>query len=265
MPHDRFVRVATADGRSRFGRIEGDDIVVWSGAPWLTEPSDDPGVAAHETTERISRSGATILTPVAPTKILGVGRNYRAHAKELGNEVPAEPLIFYKPPSALLDPGGRVVLPPPSVSERVDHEAEVAIVIGRRLRDASAADAARAVFGATLSCDVTARDLQKKDGQWWRAKGMDSFCPVGPEIVRGLDLSTLPITCTVNGEVRQNGTTADMIFDVGTVLAHISRFVTLEPGDLVLTGTPEGVGPLRAGDEVEIASDPIGVLRFDVA
>jgi 2-keto-4-pentenoate hydratase/2-oxohepta-3-ene-1,7-dioic acid hydratase in catechol pathway len=261
MPLDRFVRVATADGAVRFGRVDGDDVVLWSDAPWLAATSG----AARETTERVPRARTTTLTPVAPTKILGVGRNYRAHAKELGNEVPVEPLIFYKPPSALLDPGGRVVLPPASVSERIDHEAEIAIVVGRRLRNASPDDALAAVFGATLSCDVTARDLQKKDGQWWRAKGMDSFCPVGPEIVCGVDLARLPISCVVNGELRQNGNTADMIFDVGTVLAHVSRFVTLEPGDVILTGTPEGVGPLRAGDAVEIASEPLGLLRFDVA
>ena len=205
------------------------------------------------------------LAPADPRKILCVGRNYRAHAKELGNEVPAEPMLFYKPPTSLLAPGGLVELPPPAVSSRIEHEAELAVVIGRTLKRVSEAEARAAIFGYTLACDVTARDLQKKDGQWWRAKGMDTFCPLGPVIAPDLDPQGLTITCRVNGETRQQGNTADMIFPIARVLAHVSETITLEPGDLVLTGTPEGVGPLLSGDRVEIEVAEIGTLRFAVA
>lgn len=204
------------------------------------------------------------LAPVEPRKILCVGRNYRAHAKELGNEVPVEPMLFFKPSTSLLDPGGEVVLPPSAISARVEHEAELAIVVGAPLKRADEAAAAAAIFGATVACDVTARDLQKKDGQWWRAKGVDTFCPVGPVVVSGLDLTELPIVCSVNGELRQRGNTRDMIFSVPRVLSFVSQVMTLEPGDLILTGTPEGVGPLAAGDQLRIDVDGIGALTVGV-
>jgi 2-keto-4-pentenoate hydratase/2-oxohepta-3-ene-1,7-dioic acid hydratase in catechol pathway len=203
--------------------------------------------------------------PVVPSKIVCVGRNYQAHAKELGNEVPAEPLLFFKPPSSLLDPGGTIELPPPSISPRIEHEAELAVVIGRRTRRVSAEEAAAAIFGATIAGDITARDLQKKDGQWTRAKGMDTFCPTGPVVVTGLDPQALSIACRVNGELRQSGSTADMIFSVARVIAYASQVMTLEPGDLLVTGTPPGVGPLRDGDALEIEVPGIGTLRARVA
>ncbi|MCE7891826.1 MAG: fumarylacetoacetate hydrolase family protein [Myxococcales bacterium] len=202
------------------------------------------------------------LSPAAPTKIVCVGRNYGAHARELGNEVPKEPLLFMKPPSSLLAPDGTVFLPPES--ERVEHEAELAVVIGTQGRRIPVARALDHVFGYTIACDVTARDLQKKDGQWTRAKGFDGFCPLGPEVVQGVDPGALGVRLRVNGQARQDGNTRDMVFDVATLVAHVSNVMTLEPGDLILTGTPEGVGPLVAGDRVEVEIDGIGVLRFGV-
>lgn len=231
-------------------------------APWLGGVRT--GGSLEGSYDGFAVGPASRLAPVEPRKILCVGRNYRAHAKELGNEVPAEPMLFYKPATSLLAPGGAVELPPPTVSSRVEHEAELALVIGERLKGATQEAAARAVFGLTIACDVTARDLQKKDGQWWRAKGMDTFCPVGPVVVTGLDPHALSITCRVNGDVRQQGKTSDMIFSVARVLAHVSETITLEPGDLILTGTPEGVGPLSGGDSVEIEVPSIGTLAFSV-
>src|SRR5262249_13724120 len=164
-----------------------------------------------------------------------------------------------------LDPDGTIELPPPSISTRVEHEAELAVVIGRRVRRASPDEAAAAVFGCTIAGDITARDLQKKDGQWTRAKGMDGFCPVGPVVVSGLDPQALSIACRVGGEVRQRGVTSDMIFPVAAVIAYASQVMTLEPGDLLVTGTPPGVGPLRDGDELEIEVPGVGLLRAQVA
>lgn len=203
------------------------------------------------------------LSPAAPTKIVCVGRNYGAHARELGNEVPREPLLFMKPPSSLLAPDGTLLLPPES--ERVEHEAELAVVVGTRGRRIPRERALDHVFGYTIACDVTARDLQKKDGQWTRAKGFDGFCPLGPEVVQGVDPGGLGVRLRVNGQARQDGNTRDMVFDVATLIAHVSAVMTLEPGDLILTGTPEGVGPLVAGDRVEVEIDELGVLRFAVA
>ena len=201
--------------------------------------------------------------PVAPSKILCIGRNYVAHAKELGHEVPKEPLLFLKPPSALLAPERTIVLP--KESERVEHEAELGVVIGKRCRNVRADDALEHVFGYTCVADVTARDLQRKDVQFTRAKGFDTFCPVGPWIETDLDPRALRIQCRVNGATRQDGSTKDMIFDVPALVAYASRMMTLEPGDLLVTGTPEGVGPLVAGDTLEIEIDGIGVLVERVA
>lgn len=185
-----------------------------------------------------------------PGKIVCVGRNYAAHARELGNEVPERPLLFFKPPSAVIGPGEAIVLP--SASSRVDHEAEIALVIGRRARRVAAADAMTHVAGIACANDVSARDLQKLDGQWARAKGFDTFCPLG-EIVRGgFDWNDLEIIGRVNGEVRQHGHVRDMIFAFPELIAYISAIMTLEPADVILTGTPEGVGPLIPGDVVEV-------------
>lgn len=203
------------------------------------------------------------VTRFAPSKILCVGRNYRAHAAELGNEVPAEPLFFLKPPSSLLEPGGVVLLPPES--ERVDFEGELAVVIGKRARRVPRDHALDHVQGYTIACDVTARDLQKRDGQWTRGKGFDTFCPVGPEVVSGVDPSALTLELFVNDERRQHARTSEMVFDVADLVARASAFMTLEPGDLLLTGTPEGVGPLAPGDRVRVTISGLGELRFTVA
>jgi 2-keto-4-pentenoate hydratase/2-oxohepta-3-ene-1,7-dioic acid hydratase in catechol pathway len=210
--------------------------------------------------EPLPLNSADLLAPVTPSKIICVGRNYRDHAKELGNEVPAEPLLFFKPPSSLLKPGGVVRLP--SASARVDFEGELALVIRRRISKLSPQVDLRSVIrGYTLANDVTARDLQKKDGQWTRAKGFDTFCPVGPWVSNELDPATgVTIETRVNGELRQHGSTLDFIFGIPELLAYITAAITLEPGDLVLTGTPAGVGPLAAGDRVDVSMPGLGVL-----
>jgi 2-keto-4-pentenoate hydratase/2-oxohepta-3-ene-1,7-dioic acid hydratase in catechol pathway len=204
-------------------------------------------------------SGAPIA---APGKIIGVGRNYREHAAELKNEVPDEPLLFLKPATALLPPGAPIVRP--RGWQRVDFEGELGVVIGRRCRRVKAAQALDYVFGYTIVNDVTVRDLQKKDGQWTRAKGFDSFCPCGPALVPGLDPTRLRIVTRVDGVIKQDAPTSDMLFDVPTIIAAASRVMTLEPGDLIATGTPSGVGPIVAGNVVEIEVDGIGVLRNPV-
>jgi 2-keto-4-pentenoate hydratase/2-oxohepta-3-ene-1,7-dioic acid hydratase in catechol pathway len=262
-PLQRFARLALGDGRHAFAELEGGRALLLDDAPW------HGGVATGEVVLGVDIEGRGVgvkrVAPVAPTKIVCVGRNYLAHANELGHEVPVEPLLFFKPPSSLLDPDGTVELPPLSVSNRVDHEAELAVVIGRRARRVSAEEAATYIFGCTIAGDITARDLQKKDGQWTRAKGMDTFCPTGPVVVTGLDPQAQTIACRVNGELRQSGSTRDMIFSVASVIAYASQVMTLEPGDLLLTGTPPGVGPLRDGDMLEIAVLGIGTLRASVA
>jgi 2-keto-4-pentenoate hydratase/2-oxohepta-3-ene-1,7-dioic acid hydratase in catechol pathway len=210
--------------------------------------------------EPMPLSAAQLLAPVTPSKIVCVGRNYRDHAKELGNEAPAEPLLFFKPPSSLLEPGGVVRMP--AVSERVDFEGELALVIGRHATKLKA-DANWRMFvrGYTLADDVTARDLQKKDGQWTRAKGFDTFCPVGPLVSDEVDPEAgLEIETRVNGALRQQGSTKDFIFAIPELLRYITAAITLEPGDLVLTGTPAGVGPVDAGDRVDVAMKGLGVL-----
>lgn len=185
-----------------------------------------------------------------PGKIVCVGRNYRAHAAELGNEVPREPLLFLKPPSSIIHDGEKIVLP--EASKQVEYEGEIGIVVGRRLKNASEDESRSAVASVIAINDVTARDLQKSDGQWTRAKGFDSFCPVGAPIEPPQDLSTLTVTTRVNGVVRQSGTASDMVFPIPFLLSYISRIMTLEPGDYVATGTPSGVGALVSGDLVEV-------------
>ena len=199
-----------------------------------------------------------------PGKIVCVGRNYAAHARELGNEVPERPLLFLKPPSAVIASGEAIVLP--AASQRVEHEAEIGVVVGKRLRHANEAEARASIQGVTCANDVTARDLQQSDGQWTRAKGFDTFCPVGPRVVplAGRDFDELEIIARVNGTVRQHGRARDMVFKPGALLAYISAVMTLEPGDLVLTGTPDGVGPLVSGDTVEIEIPGVGVLANPV-
>ncbi|HEX4320686.1 MAG TPA: fumarylacetoacetate hydrolase family protein [Acidobacteriaceae bacterium] len=226
-------------------------------SPW------DSGNGAPEAQSFVPKAIAELklLPPVVPSKIICVGRNYRDHAKELGNEVPAEPLLFFKPPSSLLEPGG--VIRMPGVSQRVDFEGELAVIIGKRARKLHRNDDLRPyIHGYTLANDVTARDLQKKDGQWTRAKGFDTFCPVGPIVDTDLDLASgLTIETHQNGELRQHGSTLDFIFPLPELLEYITAAITLEPGDLLLTGTPAGVGPLAPGDVVEVSIPGLGTLR----
>ncbi len=214
----------------------------------LTPPEEAGGDVESLRTRRIepiAMEEAILLPPVTPSKIVCVGRNYREHAAELGNEVPTEPLLFFKPPSSLLAPGGTIVRP--RVSERTDYEGELGVVIARRCHKLPDGEDTRPyILGYTCVNDFTARDLQNKDGQWARAKGFDTFCPIG-------------------GEARQSGNTRDFIFSLGVILRYISQIMTLEPGDLIATGTPKGVGPVMAGDVVEVAIEGIGVLRNPVA
>ena len=264
------------EGQIHYGKIEDR-----ANEPWIVDlaPAPPEDLAYHLSRARASKlvpdpagldfeplplSAADLLPPVTPSKIICVGRNYREHAAELGNEVPAEPLLFFKPPSSLLKPGGSIVLPP--ASSRVDHEGELAIVIGHRASKLKSGFDLRAIIrGYTLANDVTARDLQKKDGQWTRAKGFDTFCPVGPWVSDEVDPAAgLAIEARVNGEVRQHGSTADFIFTIPQLLIYISAAITLEPGDLVLTGTPSGVGPLVSGDRVSISAPGLGILTNPV-
>ncbi len=227
-----------ADGAEYGGTIEGDEAV----APGFRRPLAD----------------VALLAPCRPSKIVCVGRNYADHASEMSNELPKEPLLFFKPASAVNDPNAAIVYPPQS--NRVDFEGELAVVIGRRCRNVDRASALDHVLGLTILNDVTARDLQKSDGQWARAKGFDTFAPIGPWIVSNLDWRGLAITTRLNGVVKQSASTASMIFDVPTLLAYISAAFTLEPGDVIATGTPSGVGPMQPGDTVTVAIEGIGEL-----
>ena len=202
------------------------------------------------------------MNVVEPSKIVCVGRNYAAHAKELGNAVPERPMLFFKPPSAIIGPGETIMLP--AVSAQVEYEAEIGVVIGTRATRVAAADAMQHVRGFTCGNDVTCRDLQKPDGQWGRAKGFDTFCPVGPVVAEGLDWRNLEVIGRVNGEVRQHAPVSDMIFSIPVLIEYISHVMTLVPGDLILTGTPEGVGRLFPGDTVEVEIPGVGVLSNSV-
>ncbi|HEY3054889.1 MAG TPA: fumarylacetoacetate hydrolase family protein [Thermoanaerobaculia bacterium] len=213
----------------------------------------------------VDEAGAPVnpTNVVAPSKIVCVGRNYAEHARELGNEAPPEPILFLKAPSSVIAPEGTIIRPPQS--QRVDFEGELAIVIGRQARNVKRADWRGYVLGFTCGNDVTARDLQKKDGQFTRAKSFDTFCPIGPVIETDLDTSALNLVTRVNGEIKQNGNTRDMIFPCDFLIEFISSVMTLCPGDVILTGTPAGVGPLVSGDVVEVEIDGIGTLRNHVA
>jgi 2-keto-4-pentenoate hydratase/2-oxohepta-3-ene-1,7-dioic acid hydratase in catechol pathway len=207
--------------------------------------------------------GATLLPPTTPTKIVCIGRNYADHAKELGNEAPSEPLLFLKPPSALLAPGGTIVRP--TQSQLVHHEGELAIVVGREAKNVSRENWRDYVLGFTCANDVSARDLQRKDVQFTRGKGFDTFCPLGPHVETDLDPFDLRVVTRVNGEVKQDGRTSQMIFPCDVLFAYVSEHMTLMAGDVILTGTPAGVGSLNAGDTVEVEIEGIGVLSNAVA
>jgi len=258
MKYCRFIN----QGKPVYGLVEllaGANAItaVLSAAPWEAE-------ARSQKIPSIPLADATMLAPVTPSKIVCVGRNYRAHAAELGNDVPVEPLIFLKPPTSIINPGDNIRRP--QASERTDYEGELGVVIGRRCFKLKAEDDVRPyILGYTAVNDFTARDLQKKDGQWARAKGFDTFCPVGPLVTDEIDpWAGVKVRTRVNGEIKQDGSTTDLIFSVDVVIRYISNIMTLLPGDLIATGTPEGVGAVLAGDLVEVEVEGVGVLKNPV-
>jgi 2-keto-4-pentenoate hydratase/2-oxohepta-3-ene-1,7-dioic acid hydratase in catechol pathway len=244
--------VAVGDEIS-YGVVEGDAVALVRGHPFGQVEPDG----------RVLRlSEVRLITPVLPSKIIAVGRNYAEHAREMGGDVPAEPMVFLKPSTSVVGPGEPIVIP--WQSEHVEHEAELAVVIGRLCRNVPEEAVPDVVLGYTCANDVTARDLQRTDGQWGRAKGFDSFCPLGPWIQTDLDAADARIRCSVNGVVRQDGSTADMVRTVPELVSWISGVMTLLPGDVILTGTPAGVGPIVAGDTVTVEIDGIGALANPV-
>jgi 2-keto-4-pentenoate hydratase/2-oxohepta-3-ene-1,7-dioic acid hydratase in catechol pathway len=251
----KIVRVDTATDDIVYGVVEPDGIRLHRGTPFVAwEPTDSV----------LGWNQARLLAPVIPTKVVAVGKNYVDHASEMGGHVPELPLIFLKPPTSVIGPLQTIRLP--AASEEVHHEAELAVVIGKVARNVAIEEAGAHILGYTAANDVTARDLQRTDGQWTRAKGFDTFCPLGPAIDTELDpLEGLSIICRVNGDIRQTGSTADMVFGVGELVAHVSSIMTLLPGDVILTGTPAGVGPIEAGDTVEVEIEGVGVLTNPVA
>ncbi|MCD2497061.1 MULTISPECIES: fumarylacetoacetate hydrolase family protein [Microbacterium] len=240
----------------KYGIVDDTDLVVLAG---------DPMFAGFDTTgERVPLSDAALLAPVIPrSKVVAVGRNYADHAAEFGNDVPAEPLLFLKPNTAVIGPGDAIVRPN-ALSERVEFEGELAVVIGRIAKNVTAENALDYVFGYTIGNDVTARDLQRSDGQWSRAKGFDTFCPLGPAIETEFDPTAGVLTAKVNGDIKQQAPLSDMVHGVAAIIAHASAAFTLLPGDVILTGTPAGVGPLVAGDVVEVDITGLGILRNTV-
>ncbi|MEO6310580.1 MAG: fumarylacetoacetate hydrolase family protein [Leifsonia sp.] len=242
-------------GGIAYGIIDDDALVVLKG---------DPMFGGFEPTgERVALTGAKFLAPVIPrSKVVAVGKNYHDHAAEMGGDAPTAPLLFLKPNTSVVGPDDAIVLPPQS--NQVEHEGELAIVIGKIAKNVAAADAEAYIFGYTVANDVTARDLQHADGQWARAKGFDTFCPLGPVIETEFDLEKATIQTRVNGDIRQSGTLTDMVHDVGAIVEYASSVWTLLPGDVILTGTPAGVGPLVAGDTVEVEIAGIGALRNPV-
>ena len=266
------VRIArfTAGEDPLFGVVSGDFDEFGQPAEdsVLVELTGDPlyvGIKPTQTEHRLA--DVRLLAPVIPrSKVVAIGKNYAAHAAEMGGEVPEEPMMFLKPNTSVVGPGDPVYYPPQS--ERVDYEGELAVVIGRICRDVPPEQATDVIFGYTIANDVTARDLQKKDVQFTRAKGFDSFCPLGPWIETDLDPQTfadgVSIQTHLNGDLVQDGSTKDLIFDIPTLVAHITGVMTLLPGDVILTGTPEGVGPMQIGDEVEVSIAGLGALTNTV-
>ena len=246
----KIVRVDSTVDDITYGAVEEDGIRLHRGSPFI----------AWEPTETIvGWDEARLLAPVIPTKIIAVGRNYADHAAELGNALPEEPMIFLKPPTSILSPFGTIRIP--QESQLVHHEAELAIVMGKVTHKVAIEDVGAHILGYTAANDVTARDLQRKDGRLTRAKGYDTFCPLGPVIDTELDpREGLSIICRVNDEIRQSGSTADMVFGVGEIVSYVANIMTLLPGDVILTGTPSGVGPIEAGDTVEVEIEGIGHL-----
>jgi 2-keto-4-pentenoate hydratase/2-oxohepta-3-ene-1,7-dioic acid hydratase in catechol pathway len=248
-----------------FGVVEG-EVGSAADAQGLTvaEIEGHPFGQITFTGQRWALADVRLLSPILPSKVVCVGRNYAEHAAELGNEVPKEPLLFLKPSTSVIGPYDVIRLPPQS--QRVEHEAELAVVVGAPgARRVDRATATKAIFGYTCANDVTARDLQRADVQFTRAKGFDSFCPMGPWIETDLDPADLEVRCEVNEEVRQLGRTKDMVFDAATLVSYVSHVMTLLPGDVLLTGTPAGVSPMHAGEEVMVRIEGIGELRNPVA
>ncbi len=261
----RIARFTTGDD-PRFGIVTGDvdDFGIPDEDSLITALAGDPlYVGLQPTDEQVRLADARLLSPVLPrSKVVGIGRNYAAHAAEMGSDLPDEPLMFLKPNTSVVGPGDPVFYP--HQTENLHFEGELAVVIGRICRDVPKEKYADVIHGYTVGNDVTARDLQRKDGQFTRAKGFDSFCPLGPWVETELDVSDLRVQTFLNGEVKQDGRTSDLIFDVPTLIAHVTSVMTLLPGDVILTGTPEGVGPMNVGDEVEISIQGIGNLTNKV-
>jgi 2-keto-4-pentenoate hydratase/2-oxohepta-3-ene-1,7-dioic acid hydratase in catechol pathway len=249
----RLVRFRHADRIATGAITEGDTIQVLAGTFF-----EDP----LPTGEQLDLADVALLSPVLPSKLVCVGKNYAAHAAEFGGEVPEEPLLFLKPSTAVIGPSDPIRLLP--ISRRIDYEGELAVVIGRLARNVRAEDAARYLLGFTCANDVTLRSLQRADDQWTRAKGFDGSCPLGPWIETGVDPTGVTVETRLNGDVVQRATTEDMVFGVAALLEYITAFMTLLPGDVLLTGTPEGVGPLTAGDLVEVEVEGVGTLANPV-
>jgi 2-keto-4-pentenoate hydratase/2-oxohepta-3-ene-1,7-dioic acid hydratase in catechol pathway len=251
----KIARFSSSDNDPRFGIVDGDELVVLAG---------DPMFSGFDTTgERVPLSEAKLLAPVIPrSKVVAVGKNYREHAAEMGGEAPSEPLLFLKPNTSVIGMGDTIVLPPQS--QHVEHEVELAIVIGSIARNVPAKDADQVIFGYTVANDVTARDLQKSDGQWARAKGFDTFCPLGPLMETEFDAASATLEARVNGELRQQGHVSDLVHSIAELVEYASSVWTLLPGDVILTGTPAGVGPIVDGDTVEVEISGIGTLSNPV-
>lgn len=251
----KIARFSTDGSDPRYGILDDEDLVVLAG---------DPLFSGFGTTgERVPRSSARLLAPVIPrSKVVAVGKNYVDHVNEFGGEVPAEPLLFLKPNTSVIGPDDAIVLPPQS--RRVDFEGELAVVIGRIAKNVPESQAASVIFGYTIANDVTARDLQKRDGQWSRAKGFDTFCPIGPVIETEYEPAGKRVTTRLNGEKRQEAPIEDMVHSIPAIIAHASAAFTLLPGDVILTGTPAGVGKMVDGDVVEVSVEGIGTLRNPV-
>ena len=250
----RIARFTTGD-EPRYGIVQGEGEEAW-----IAEIAGDPlYTPVSGTGQRVEMADARLLAPVIPrSKIIGIGRNYADHAAEMGNDLPTKPLMFLVPNTAVVGPGDPVVMP--DLTNEVSYEGELAVIIGRMCKDVPAERAKDVVFGYTCANDVTARDLQKGDGQWARAKGLDTFCPLGPWIETDLDPEDVRIVTRRDGEVVQDGRTIDMVFDVPTLVEACSRAFTLLPGDVILTGTPAGVGPVASGQRVEVEIEGIGTL-----
>jgi 2-keto-4-pentenoate hydratase/2-oxohepta-3-ene-1,7-dioic acid hydratase in catechol pathway len=255
----RIARFAKGDGVA-YGVVEGETgqpqtIAELHGHPFGVDPA-----GVRFTGNRYPLAEVRLLAPVLPSKVVAVGKNYAEHVKEMGGtELPPEPILFLKPSTSVTGPGDRIAYPV-KITDRVDYEGELAVIIGRLCRDVPKERAADVIFGYTCANDVTARDLQLKDGQWTRAKGFDTFCPLGPWMETGADPADLGITTTVNGTVKQHARTSELLWDVPSLVEYVSSVMTLLPGDVLLTGTPEGVGALTDGDEVSVTVESIGTL-----